>query len=572
MLFARCRVRPRIYFASPQTMSKLHVNQIAGYLSTNCEGKISMADVAGLQDPDQKRKLFLSRALAAFAVSHLTGASLDVICAKVTDGQKDGGIDLIHFEETEKTLYLVQSKWHSEGHGSIDVGDMLKFLAGVKKLLDDDFASFNERIQQRQEEVQRATYDAAAKIMLLLVHTGQEDIAAEPGGELQAYVDAQNDPSEIVFSRVLSQAELHKAVAAGVAGAPIRVEVQVLEWGQVREPYQSVYGQVNGDEIARWYEQHGTQLFAPNLRQFLGRTSVNDDIVTTLLERPTDFWYFNNGITGISTQIAKKPVGGNTTNSGIFECDGFFVVNGAQTVGSIWEAWRKDSEKVGQARVPVRIISLEGGKPDFGTEITRFTNTQNSIEKRDFVALDAEQERLRQELAIEGVNYLYKSGGAKLDPKASFDLLEATVALSCASAEVSHAVQAKREIGKLWEDITKAPYRALFNPSVTGPYLWDVVQLHRDVAAAVAAIARESTGRSALILVHGNRLTEWLTFKALGWAANKRYQEIKDRVMSAAASTTAHVIAAVTDMYPDSYPASLFKNATKCKALAARLV
>lgn len=218
-------------------MSKLHVNQIAGYLSTNCDGRIPMADVAGLQDTEQKRKLFLSRALAAFAVAHLTGTNFDAVCAKVTDGQRDGGIDLIHFEETEKTLYLVQSKWHSEGHGSIDVGDMLKFLAGVKKLLDDDFASFNERIQQRQEEVQRATYDATAKIVLLLVHTGQEDIAAEPAGELRAYVDAQNDPSEIVFQRVLSQAELHKAVAAGVAGAPIRVEVQVLEWGQVREPY-----------------------------------------------------------------------------------------------------------------------------------------------------------------------------------------------------------------------------------------------------------------------------------------------------------------------------------------------
>ena len=553
-------------------MSKLHVNQIAGYLSTNCDGRIPMADVAGLQDTEQKRKLFLSRALAAFAVAHLTGTNFDAVCAKVTDGQRDGGIDLIHFEETEKTLYLVQSKWHSEGHGSIDVGDMLKFLAGVKKLLDDDFASFNERIQQRQEEVQRATYDATAKIVLLLVHTGQEDIAAEPAGELRAYVDAQNDPSEIVFQRVLSQAELHKAVAAGVAGAPIRVEVQVLEWGQVREPYQSVYGQVNGDEIARWYEQHGTRLFAPNLRQFLGRTSVNDDIVATLLERPTDFWYFNNGITGISTQIAKKPVGGNTTNSGIFECDGFFVVNGAQTVGSIWEAWRKDPEKIGQARVPVRIISQEGGKPDFGTEITRFTNTQNSIEKRDFVALDAQQERLRQELAIEGVNYLYKSGGAKLDPKASFDLLEATLALSCASTDVSLAVQAKREIGKLWEDITKAPYRVLFNPSVTGPYLWDVVQLHRDIAAAVAATARHNTGRSALILVHGNRLTEWLTFKALQWAANRRYPEVKDHVMSAAASTADRVIAAVTEMFPDSYPASLFKNATKCKALASKLV
>ena len=552
-------------------MSKLHVNQIAGYLTANCDGKVFMADLSNHPD-DQRRKSFLSRALAAFAISHLTGANLDVICGKVTDGQGDGGIDLIHFEETDKTLYLVQSKWHSEGHGSIDVGEILKFLAGVKKLLDDDFQAFNDRVQQRQDEVRRATFDATAKIVLLLTHTGQEDLAAEPARELQEYIDAQNDPSEIVFSRVLSQAELHKAVAAGVAGAPIRIEVQLLEWGQVREPYQSVYGQVSADEIARWYDEHTTRLFAPNLRQFLGRTSVNDDIVTTLSLRPADFWYFNNGITAISTRIGKKPVGGSSNDSGIFECDGFFVVNGAQTVGSIWEAWRKDQAKVGLARVPIRIISLEGGEPTFGTEITRFTNTQNSIEKRDFVALDPEQERLRQELEIEGISYLYKSGAAKSDSKSSFDLLDATIALSCASPDVSHAVQAKREIGKLWEDISKAPYKALFNPSITGPLLWEVVQLHREISSELFHIARQMTGRSALILVHGNRLTEWAVLKALGWSPAKRYVDVKPQVTATTQAIANSVIEAVTHLFSDSYPASLFKNAGKCKTIAERIL
>jgi hypothetical protein len=56
---------------------------------------------------------------------------------------------------------------------------------------------------------------------------------------------------------------------------------------------------------------------------------------------------------------------------------------------------------------------------------------------------------------------------------------EATVALACAADDVSLAVQAKREIGKLWEDITKAPYRALFNPSVTGPEVWRLVRILR---------------------------------------------------------------------------------------------
>ncbi len=48
----------------------------------------------------------------------------------------------------------------------------------------------------------------------------------------------------------------------------------------------------------------------------------------------------------------------------------------------------------------------------------------------------------------------------------SFDLFEATTALACTSGKVRLVVQLKREIGKLWEDASKAPYKELFKPDV----------------------------------------------------------------------------------------------------------
>src|SRR5207244_6746589 len=105
----------------------------------------------------------------------------------------------------------------------------------------------------------------------------------------------------------------------------------------------------------------------------------------------------------------------------------------------------------------------------FNSEVTRYTNTQNAIERRDFVALDPEQERIRQELHIEGVEYAYKAGMGTGAASARFDLTEATVALACANTDVGLAVQAKREISKLWEDIAKPPYKQLFNSGVPGP-------------------------------------------------------------------------------------------------------
>lgn len=38
-------------------------------------------------------------------------------------------------------------------------------------------------------------------------------------------------------------------------------------------------------------------LFYSNIRNYLKNTPVNKDIVQTFQKKPTDFWYFNNGIT-----------------------------------------------------------------------------------------------------------------------------------------------------------------------------------------------------------------------------------------------------------------------------------
>ncbi len=54
------------------------------------------------------------------------------------------------------------------------------------------------------------------------------------------------------------------------------------------------------------------------------------------------------------------------------------------------------------------------------------------------------------------------------------DLNDATVARACIYG-VNEAVLAKREISRLWDDTTRTPYKALFNPTVSGS---DIVSIH----------------------------------------------------------------------------------------------
>lgn len=549
-------------------MSKLHVTQIGGYLQKTLSPTIDMADYTAHTDACQVQKAFLTRALSALAISTLAEADPTALRDSVTDGSHDGGIDGIYFDAKDRVLYLVQAKWHEDGNGSIELGDALKFIDGVNKVLSNELESFNPRVQARKGDIQNALFDANAKFVLVIVHTGQQKLSEEVSSRLDAFVSAQNDTSELMQLRVLSQVELHKAVSAGVAGTPIALEVQIKGWGQVRDPYAAFYGQVCAADIANWADLHGSRLFSSNLRQFLGPSTVNDDIVATLKERPEDFWYLNNGITAIAVHLAKKPIGGQSTDSGTFECTGFSVVNGAQTVGSIHAAHAEAPEQVAKAMVPVRIISTGQSPQTFGTDVTRCTNTQNAIAKRDFVALDPQQERIRQELHFDGVEYAYKAGSSISSGGSRFDLTEATVAQACTNEAVDMAVQAKREISRLWDDISKPPYKALFHAGVPGPVLWERVQALRSIDAALQVASKPLIGRDALICVHGNRFIEWVVMQQLQLSDTNRFDALEPSIPTLVQDAVTRTIAAVKAKFADSYPASLFKNLSKCRVLA----
>ena len=118
----------------------------------------------------------------------------------------------------------------------------------------------------------------------------------------------------------------------------------------------------------------------------------------------------------------------------------------------------------------------QGRRQTLGTDITKTNNTQNRIENRDFVSLDPEQNRIKTELAIEKIEYHVIRSESLTRSETAFDLTESTTAAACASDRVHLVVQLKGEIGKLWENIEKAPYK-LFNSSVTGMYIWGCVQV-----------------------------------------------------------------------------------------------
>ncbi len=219
----------------------------------------------------------------------------------------------------------------------------------------------------------------------------------------------------------------------------------------------------------------------------------------------------------------------------------------------------------------VRLISLEGCPPDFGFDVTRATNTQNRIEKRDFAALDKEQARLRSELLLSlGKEYVFRTGDRSPLPEKGCTLDEATVALACANSDINYCMTAKREVSKLYEDVQQPPYTVLFNPSLTALKLWRAVEVLRKVDTFLREAQSRTDGKDRLIAIHGNRLLLHLVFMALKptvFDAEDADQEMA-RIPLIATGSLSKLTAEIMKNYASAYPASLFKNVTKCKAIA----
>lgn len=303
-----------------------------------------------------------------------------------------------------------------------------------------------------------ALSDAAVTFIVVVATTGRSTLPDEAQIVFDDFLEEVNENDPVVSLEVLGLKEFHSMVVEGTAGPSIDITVPIEQWGTVDLPFQAYYGLVQASEIASWYEHHGDRLFSQNLRKSLGNTDVNEGLTATLLNQGQHFWYFNNGITALCQSVKKTPRGGATHAYGDFVVDGVSVVNGAQTVASIHRAAKKSEAALADARVWVRFISLEGCPPDFAIDVTRATNTQNSVENRDFVALDPQQERLRRDMLLSlHKQYSVKRGESAPAEADGCTVEDAIVALACAHDNPYYTVMSKSSVGRLSENTERAP-------------------------------------------------------------------------------------------------------------------
>ena len=292
-------------------MGIIQVQHIKAACERRFYGIVDTTDLPLTMSPEAKDDKILSRSLAAFAVAELSRCDDRIAANAVVDEFRDNGIDAFHYDREEHVCYLVQSKWRKNGSGGVNVGAVLKFIQGINHLLEAKVESLGPKLQAKNSDISDALGDSLAKFVLCIACTGRQELSPETQKPLRQLLTELNEDDELVTLRVLLQKDLHGIIAHHAVGESVDLTVMLHEYGAVKTPYRAFYGQLEVGDISEW-ASYGDHLYHRNIRGFKGSTDVNTAIVETLHNRPDNFWYFNNGITILCSQLTKQPIGGKS--------------------------------------------------------------------------------------------------------------------------------------------------------------------------------------------------------------------------------------------------------------------
>lgn len=161
-------------------------------------------------------------------------------------------------------------------------------------------------------------------------------------------------------------------------------------------PCSALFANIRANSLRKiWRDKAAYGLLAQNLRFYVSIPRVDSAMLNTMAQAPTQFWYFNNGITIVCESY---DFDGNT-----LKLKNFSIVNGGQTTHNIGSV----AELANDFLLPCKVIALKSPQhqplpPDDQTEfianVCTATNSQKPIKAADAVANRKEIRELRLHL------------------------------------------------------------------------------------------------------------------------------------------------------------------------------
>lgn len=467
------------------------------------------------RDPEKREENFLSRSLAAYAIYKLSGCSLEEAAASVVDGGGDRGIDAIFYSPTTQILWVAQSKFIKNGSGEPSYKDVNEFVNdGLRNLLKGKFEVFkqNQALAKLIPELE-GIFKKVAQVRPILVYSSISSITEDRRRLFEDFKKElySDDEDDFIDFQICNLTTVHDWLVGADAGFGVQqVELKLLtpSWLKRGYPYETILGLLPLQDLADLYANHGKKLVVSNIRAYKGNTEVNARILATIENEPENFFYLNNGLTAYCARFEVHSLDRNNHESKRITAYDLSIVNGAQTLGSVAEYFKREPETVPQGNVFIKIISVLKCEDDraFAERITRSTNFQNQIGLRDFVALDEQQQRIANHLLLSGITYHHKDDAETPDPdETNFTLSEATTASACLAKtpdcnDFCARIIADRD--SLWsmdeiypaEEVLRSRYARIFRPERSARTVWRAVQTQRLVIKVMQDSSEAESG------------------------------------------------------------------------------
>lgn len=150
------------------------------------------------------------------------------------------------------------------------------------------------------------------------------------------------------------------------------------------EDYTAYLCNIPGKILADLYNKYGGRLLEGNVRSFLSaRGKINKGIRNTILNKPTMFFAYNNGIAATAYNAKLDETGRNIT-----EITALQIVNGGQTTASLATALLEDKDRANDLTdiyVPMKLSIVSPEKAvELIPDIAKYANKQNRVSDADF--------------------------------------------------------------------------------------------------------------------------------------------------------------------------------------------
>lgn len=362
-------------------------------------------------------QLFVIWFLRAFVTENETQAA-DALCG----GSGDKNIDAILVDDPAKVVFVVQRKYRKSLSAKNEKPNDVRSFAELAQVIGADSSDYGAWCKNLAADTEHRLSSARKRLLegyrlqMYYVTLGRCSASLREEANRIAGRGKINTSVEIIDGRQILRLleDYLNGVAPPVPSLDLEMEcgngvevMGILQRHDAATDIESWVFPMAGSAIADVVERAGRRLFARNIRGFLGTTSVNKEIETTLQSQPEYFWYYNNGITIVCDNAEEVRGHGRK----VLRVRNPQIINGQQTARTLHRHGGKSSKASALVRVIRVPRDVDSDSDEFDTLVSRIvtaTNWQNKIVASDLQANDRKQIALERELRKLGYWYIRK--------------------------------------------------------------------------------------------------------------------------------------------------------------------